>query len=413
MGSSSTSGSSDQRPAAVGGPLRVGSGRPAHGPLARGRPATRGVRRTGGPRARTGRALVRGAAAGQQRAQGREGVVGDPPRPDQVPQVGDQGLVVGAADGLGQGAEEVGAAAGERVEHGLLGRGGRPGRRGAGQGEVGGVGEVQRDPAVVAGQRPVAAPEHLAGADQLVEQGGGVVGDPRWAARGSRGRWPAATAPPSCSTARTSPSRPRRPPPTPCHGRQEPGQLDGGDRLDLGPQRGQRAAPQHAQHLGVAVVEAVRPAAVLGGQQLALDDAAGGDQPAQGVEGDGRAEPHHAATVGGGERPVGAGVAGDEVAERVGHRLEEGLRDPDRQRAARGRRAAGRRPRSRPTAPRPRPAPRMTRRAPSSSTSQRADLVAGHASSRHRATIVVEGQRPERRAAGRRRPRRRGRRARA
>ena len=33
---------------------------------------------------------------------------------------------------------------------------------------------------------------------------------------------------------------------------------------------------------------------------------------------------------------MGAGVAADQVAERVGHRLEEGLRDADRQRAAQG-----------------------------------------------------------------------------
>ena len=44
--------------------------------------------------------------------------------------------------------------------------------------------------------------------------------------------------------------------------------------------------------------------------------------------------PSRSATASRRERAVGAGVAGDEVAERVGERLEEGGRDADRQRRA-------------------------------------------------------------------------------
>ena len=66
--------------------------------------------------------------------------------------------------------------------------------------------------------------------------------------------------------------------------RQEPGQLDRRDGLDLGPQRGERAAAEGPQHLGVAVVEAVDAASVLGREQLALDEPPGRHQPAEGVE---------------------------------------------------------------------------------------------------------------------------------
>ena len=40
------------------------------------------------------------------------------------------------------------------------------------------VGRMQLDPAVATGQRAGAGPDHLAGAEQLVEHGGGVVGHP-------------------------------------------------------------------------------------------------------------------------------------------------------------------------------------------------------------------------------------------
>ena len=51
-------------------------------------------------------------------------------------------------------------------------------RRRRGQGQRRLVGEVQRDPAVGAGQRAVAGPEHLAGGGELVEVGRLVVADP-------------------------------------------------------------------------------------------------------------------------------------------------------------------------------------------------------------------------------------------
>jgi len=79
-------------------------------------------------------------------------------------------LVVAAGHGVRERAEEEGATAGERIkdvaveigEVELLGR-----RR---QGQVCAVGQVQREPSVVAGQRRVPAPDHLAARRELVQQ---------------------------------------------------------------------------------------------------------------------------------------------------------------------------------------------------------------------------------------------------
>ena len=176
MGSRSTGGRSDQRPVTWGGPVRAGrvgrvgaAPRPPSGPR---RPAYR-VRR--GPLG------VRRWAVRPPASRARTGAKVSPvTRPDHArsQRVVASGGVVGGAHLVGQRAEEVGAAAGERVEHGEPLGGGHPVGVGPGQGDVRRVGQVQRDPAVVAGQRPVAAPEHLARGHQLVEQGGGVVGDP-------------------------------------------------------------------------------------------------------------------------------------------------------------------------------------------------------------------------------------------
>ena len=80
------------------------------------------------------------------------------PGPGEVPQRGGEvGVVLGAeadADGVGERAEEVGAAAGEHVEHALGGaRRGVELGVGLGQGQRREVGRVQGHPAVVAGQR--------------------------------------------------------------------------------------------------------------------------------------------------------------------------------------------------------------------------------------------------------------------
>ena len=99
------------------------------------------------------------------------------PGPDQVPDHLLERGVVGRAGGVGEPAEEVGAAPGERLEHGVVQRR-RVEDAVVGEREVGGVGEVQRDPAVGAGKGAVAGPEDLAGGGELVEHRGGVVGHP-------------------------------------------------------------------------------------------------------------------------------------------------------------------------------------------------------------------------------------------
>ena len=199
------------------------------------------------------------------------------------------------------------------------------------------------------GQRPVAAPERPRRGSSARRAGPG----------GSRRRGPGrtrdssalagTTAPVSCSTARSRPSRPRRPPPTPCHcGRKRASSAAATGSTSCA-QRGERAAPQQPQHLGVAELRAVATA-VLGREQLALDDAARAETSRRSASWTTAGPtPHHAATVCDGEGAVGAGEAGDEVAERVGHRLEEGLRARRRAGRCRGRRAGGRRPRWRPS----------------------------------------------------------------
>jgi len=68
----------------------------------------------------------------------------------------------------------------------------------------------------------------------------------------------------------------------------------------------------------------------------ALDDPARSDEPPQGVLDHGLAQAQPRGDVLGAEGSVGAGIAGHEVAERVGHRLEEGARHADRQGGAQG-----------------------------------------------------------------------------
>ena len=187
------------------------------------------------------------------------------PDPGEVPQRGGQRLVVARADGGGELAEEVGAAAREGVEHGLV-VGGELELAVVGQGQGGGVGEVQRDPAVGAREPAVAGPEHLAGGGELVEHRRLVVGDPRRAAPGTPARRRVRRTRRAARRRVTTPSSPRSPrPPRSSRSehvlprRQEPGQRHGLDRLDLVAQPGERAAAQRAQHLGVAPLGARRP----------------------------------------------------------------------------------------------------------------------------------------------------------
>ncbi len=202
------------------------------------------------------------------------------------------------------------------------------------QGEVRRVGEVQRDPAVVARQAPVTGPDDLAGRDEGVEHARGVVGDPRGQderlERGGRQAHPSELLDDAHETVLATH---RRPDPLPRG--HEDGELLRGDRLDLVAQRGQRAAPQQPQHLGVAEVAPATPAE-LGRTQVALDDPPGLHEPAQPVAGDGGADPEPGRRLGRGEGGVRPGVAGQEVSERVGDRLEEDLGHPDGQRHAEG-----------------------------------------------------------------------------
>ena len=119
--------------------------------------------------------------------------------------------------------------------------------------------------------------------------------------------------------------------------RQEGGQGARRDGLDLLAQGGQRAAAQSAQHLGVAPLGGGVPLGLgvaSGRPELALDQAAGRGEALQGAGDHGCAQAVAGAGLGGGERAVGAGVPGQQVAQRVLDRLGEGLGDADRQRGA-------------------------------------------------------------------------------
>lgn len=109
------------------------------------------------------------------------------------------------------------------------------------------------------------------------------------------------------------------------------------------PQGGQGTAAQPAQDGRVTPL-----LADTGRVELALDDAAARRQPLKGTLGDRDAQAEAGGGGGRGERAVGARVAGEEVAERVLHRLGEGLRDADgeccAQRVAQAARVFDRRP---------------------------------------------------------------------
>ena len=149
------------------------------------RPPAGGLGRTGAGGHPTGgagagwwpAAAVGGGAGAGERAQRGEGVVADPPGPDEVPQGGGQAAVVGGADRLRQLTEEPRASGGERVEHGLVELGVLEGLV-LGQGQRRLVGQVERHPSVRPGQRRMTGPQHLAGAGELVEEGGLVVTHP-------------------------------------------------------------------------------------------------------------------------------------------------------------------------------------------------------------------------------------------
>ena len=197
-----------------------------------------------------------------------------------------------------------------------------------GQGQVGGVGHVQRDPAVGTRQAAVPGPEHLTRRSQLVEHRGLVVGDPggqhqRLQRRGGYGapgklldHGDHAVDPAerdrrrSARRAGSAPVRPARP--APPRGA-----------------AGQRAPSQGAQHLGVTPLRARSR-----GPELALQHAPLGGEPGQRLVAHGDAQAEPLGHLGGGERPVRAGVAADQVAQRVLDRLGEDVRHSRRHRDA-------------------------------------------------------------------------------
>ena len=173
------------------------------------------------------------------------------------------------------------------------------------------------------------APDHLTARRELVQQGRAVCRDTAWQhkrldrARGQHrsgqllhGTKDALGASQTCAN-----SLPRG---------EETGQVDGRYGLDLGAEGGQRAATKGAQGLGVAEIGAVDAATGLDRAQLALHDPARGHEPAQDIGDHRHPESEPPGDIPGGERAMCPGVAGHQVAQRVGRRLEKGLGHPRR-----------------------------------------------------------------------------------
>ena len=126
---------------------------------------------------------------------------------------------------------------------------------------------------------------------------------------------------------------PRSLPPTCCQAPQEPAQGGRRDRLHLLAEPGQAAPAQRPEHLGVAPLQPGRARA-----ELAVEHPALGAQPLEGQPDHGGAEAEPRGDVVGGERAVGARVAGDQVGQRVvdgvGERVGGAGRDGDAQAVA-------------------------------------------------------------------------------
>ena len=173
---------------------------------------------------------------------------------------------------------------------------------------MGGLGQVQAQPAVVPRQRAVALPEHLARGHQVIEQRGGVVAD---AGRQDQtlncaGRQPGAAellhhAQHAIATAQASThALPLQP---------EPDELAGGDGLDFGAQGGQRATAQLAEHVGVAEL-----AARSRRSEFALHDPAGAEQSGDRARNDRGAQAVSARHIGHLEGPMRAGITHHQIA---------------------------------------------------------------------------------------------------
>ena len=257
------------------------------------------------------------------------------------------------ADLVGELAEEPRATGRQRVEHRLVELRVLERRRRR-QGERGLVGQVQGDPAVVAGQVALAGPDHLARGGQLVEVGGLVVAHPggqhqllerrrghrRAGELVDRGEHAVDAAQPAASVT-TSRRRPTA------------------RRAGSAPApAGRPARPPCAAGPASAAAAAAAPRRRTTRsrcRRAGTRRRAPGPGPASRCRvwrATAAPSPRRVGELGDGEGAVGAGVAGDQVAERVVDGLGEGLGDAWRHGHAEARRAAGRRPRPRPSAPR-------------------------------------------------------------
>ena len=231
---------------------------------ARGRPEPREPARDA-----DGRGADRRADARRGDAQRPERVVGDLAGPHEVPQRGEQHRFVGGARRGDEVGPERRARARElradRVVHGPVGRLGQHHRR---REQLDAVAEEEAHPAVVGAERARAGPHQLAGRAELVEHRGPVALDARGqhVALEHRHRDRDALelldrldervgAAPAAADA-----LPRG---------EEPHERGGVDRLDLVAQRGERAAPQRAEHARVAPL-----ALAAAGPELAVHDPA-------------------------------------------------------------------------------------------------------------------------------------------
>ena len=271
-----------------------------------------------------------GAAPTDDGPQRSQRVVGDLPRPHQVPQRDEQ-LDVGGIERrhrVAQGAPETGAASRQQTTDGVVQWTGRRFEwlpAGSEQRQL--VGEAQPDPAVLRTDRPGADPDDLARCAQLVEHRRPVPTHPGRQHIGLERR----------GHDRGSGQHPQRLDerllPAPIGGDAVPRRKEAGvrrsfDRLDLSAQRRQRSAPQLAQHVDVAplTLHALRA-------ELALHDALVGckrhDRARDPLGG--RAEP--ASHVVDDERPMRPCEPADELFERPRDRLGERHRQAERERA--------------------------------------------------------------------------------
>ena len=291
---------------------------------------------------RPGLLPVRSAAGGQEAAHRGEAVWGDPALPEQLPQ--------GVSSLLGRGAHAVAdqlvmqrvgeprTSAPQRLHDGLAQRSllldlGRS----RCQQRLSILPRGESHPAVMAGERTAAQGHHLTGGQQLIQHAGPVVGKPGRKDEGLPGtgrcRRPGELGEHRTQISHTQFSRTgglvslNHPLPL----QQELGVGPHRDRLHLGSQSCQRATPDPAQHLHVA------PFGLLAlGQTLRAEEALHHPvllgETAQRIGHHGPAQAQGAGGSAYGERSVGAGEPPHQIAQGIGHRVQEGLRDPGRDR---------------------------------------------------------------------------------